>query len=283
MTNNKKLNLLLALALFGNAAHAQRPAQPPAVAPLKAVAVTKQRADAGHIPSQITLASKLVANRHFADALVWYRQAAALGSSEAAYNVGNMLLFGMKAPVADQVVIPDPAEGVRWTFRAATNRHAGACRNMNIALQRGLGVKTNITEAYAWLQLYAESEPQRGGPELDDLALRLDLTVLTNARKLAAQFKSRRWPELSVVTAPKFFLPLRLEGVTLAGENSLAVVNRRTLAAGETTQLPLVRDLIDVKCLEIRAESVLVEVEGEGQPRWLLFATLPAHPGPRQK
>ncbi len=63
------------------------------------------------------------------------------------------------------------------------------------APQRGLGVRPNLIEAYAWLQLFADSPEGSivGRVELNTLALKLDTAGVRRAQQLAAQFKAGKW------------------------------------------------------------------------------------------
>ena len=140
------------------------------------VAATKKKAEAGDAQAQRSLADSLASNFRGADALQWYQKSANQGNVEAAYHLGNMLLFGGAGIPKEQRVEPNPPEGIRWTFRAATNRHADACWNISKDLQRGIGVTTNSIEAYAWLQVAADLSPapivQR--VHLNNMALTMD-------------------------------------------------------------------------------------------------------------
>jgi hypothetical protein len=117
------------------------------------VAEMKRQAEAGKPEAQVKLGDLLSFNQRKTDALEWYRKAAYNGSTEATYRVGEMLLFGAVGNSKAQSIQPSPAEGVLWTFQAATNFHPGACLNMSKAYQQGIGVGINAVEAYAWLQV----------------------------------------------------------------------------------------------------------------------------------
>lgn len=267
------LNLLLVgLLVITNGASAQPAKRRPVVVPPDDLLTVKRKADAGDAKAQVVLGNRLFENQRCADALIWYRKASAKGSAEADYHVGTMLLHGADTGVANQDVLPNPAEGIQATYRAATNFHAKACRDMSLALQKGLGVEPNRIEAYAWLQLFAERVPAgRGHEELDSLALKMETRDLEEGQKLAKQFNKRHWPKLSVIKSPKVSVPLILDGVTAGGKTPLAVINRRTIAVGETASIPVNGRSFDVKCLAIGEDSVQIEVEGEFEPRWLRF------------
>ena len=260
-----------ALLAASSIASAQKTGVKPVATPLEDVLLIKQKAEGGNVPAQITLAERLAANRQYADALAWYRKAAGKGAVEAEYRIGELLLHGSPAAVAEQAVPINTTEGLRRTFCAATNLHPRACRNMSLALQHGMGVRTNFIEAYAWLYLFAERNSNPGRSELNNLALRMDTRDIQQGQKLVRQFKSRQWPRLVMNQTVAIAAGLKLDGITLGGRNPLAVINRRSLEVGESAPIPVKGGTLDVKCLQIGAHAVLVEVAGEDQPRLLRF------------
>jgi len=72
------------------------------------------------------------------EALQWYRRAAAQGNVEGEYRAGNMLLFGGFGNPKALAVQPNRAEGIRWTFMAATNGNPQACYNMARVLREAV-------------------------------------------------------------------------------------------------------------------------------------------------
>ena len=81
------------------------------------VAEIKKRAEAGDAQAQVTLGKGLVSYLKSAEALGWFRKAAAQGNADGEYEVGNMLLYG--SPV-------ERVESLQWTFLAATHGQASA-------------------------------------------------------------------------------------------------------------------------------------------------------------
>jgi len=233
------------------------------------VAATKQKAEAGDPQAQLSLADTLAFNSKSADALTWYRKAADQGSIEAKSRIGEMLLFGHAGIPSNQSVPQNPTEGIRWTFDAATNRNAKACLNMSKALENGLGVSPNLVEAYAWLQLYSDSDPTLGRVWLNQLALKLDVQSIQKAQTMAAEFKSGHWPIISPRKIPEGDPRLKLEGIMLGGKVALATVNGKTLAEGESADISLKKVSLKMKCVQIKQDSVLILIDGEDQPRWL--------------
>jgi TPR repeat protein len=101
------------------------------------VAAIKQKAEAGDAKAQAALAGTLAHNWHSAEALEWYRKAADQGNTEAACQVGSLLLFGALGIPREQTVEANPTERLAWTFRAATNHRANAWWNMSKAFING--------------------------------------------------------------------------------------------------------------------------------------------------
>ncbi len=235
---------------------------------LSDVAATKQKAEAGDPQAQLSLADTLSFNFKKADALEWYRKAAQQGSVAAKSRIGEMLMYGAVGIPSSQSVKANPTEGIRWTFEAATNRDPKAFLNMSGALQNGIGVSTNLIEAYAWLQLYSENDPIVGRVWLNQLALKLDGQSLQKAQIMAEQFKAGQWPELSPRRLAEGDSRLKLGGV-IEGKPSLAIINGKTLSEGESITFELKDGPLKVKCVQIKQNAVLISIEGESEPRWL--------------
>jgi thioredoxin-related protein len=64
---------------------------------------------------------------------------------------------------------------------------------------------------------------------------------------------------------PPKFNDLVLKGISGPKNNRLAMINNRTLSVGETDQIKVGETQLKVKCLEIRADSVLVSLDGAEQ------------------
>ena len=271
----RKANLITPLILSGiliaTAVRAQDPLRGTLTTGLGDVAAIKQKAEAGDAAAQVALGDALRSGFHATEALNWYQKAAAHGNVEGEYHVGEMLLFGAPGIPQTDTVQPRQTEGIRWTFQAATNFHSYACWNMGKAMSQGLGTSTNLIEAYAWLKLFAGTVPGSivGRVQMNELALKLDTTALQQAQNLAVQFKAGNW-NLPVTRAiPEGDSRLRLGGITFGGKISLAVINGKTLSEGESAVVSVKPGTLNIKCLKIQKDSVLVTVEGENTPRLL--------------
>jgi hypothetical protein len=206
-----------------------------------------------------------------AEAVEWYRKAAEKGNVEAKFRLGEILINGSGSrPDVDQRVAPNPTEGVRWTFEAATNFHSGACRNMSYVLENGVGLATNVVESYAWLDVFARSNSALARLDMDRLALRMALQEIREAHVMAEQFLGRQWPHHVIRKFSEADLALKLNGITI-GPVSLAIINGQTFEEGDSVAMPAKDGTARVNCVKIRQDSVLIAVEGEGEPRVLRF------------
>lgn len=230
------------------------------------VPTLKRKAEAGDREAQVALGQALANRSRPADALDWYRKAAAQGSSTAAWLAGELLLFGKPANEDAQRVVAKPEEGLALTYFAATNRNAEAWHNMSIALQRGLNGKTNNVEAYAWLRLYAEMNPAPRKRELDTLALMLTVQELDHANAIAQNARSGKWPAYQVYHEYKTDPRLKLSGLAVGGRVPMAIINRRTLAVGETASIVINGETLNITCVEINQNSVLVTIDSAAEP-----------------
>ena len=233
------------------------------------VAITKERAERGEVASQVELADNLAANLFVAEAVEWYRKAAEKGNVEAKFRLGDILLNGSGTrPDPEQRVAPNPREGARWTYEAATNFHAGACRNMSFVLENGVGLATNVVEAYAWLDVFSRSNSAPARPDMDRLALRMNLQQIREAHVRAEQFLGRQWPHYITGKFSDTDLALKLNGI-IVGPFSLAIINGQTLEEGDSVAMAVKDGTARVICLKITQDSVQVAIEGESEPRLL--------------
>jgi len=60
-----------------------------------------------------------------------------------------------------------------------------------------------------------------------------------------------------------------LGGIMFGGKVALVSINGRTLAEGESSEIPAKPNRVKVKCLQIQENSVLILIEGENEARRL--------------
>ena len=271
------ITIVISLFVLASNLRAQDASQYLSTTAFEDVAEVKRKAEAGDASSQYKLANLFTFQTRSADALKWYLKAAHQGDPESAYQVGRLLLYGSAGMPQDQAVAANPSEGIRIVFRAAKQGHRAAIYDMYRAYKEGRAVAKDIVQAYAWLQFEVNtSVGLLGSPhkyELNQLALQVDVATSQEGKRLAALYRSGKWPEL-VAPAPKAppkpSLNLRLSAIA-PGQNPIACINGKVLAVGETATIPTKPQSCVLKCLRIDKDSVLVILEGETEPRELHF------------
>jgi hypothetical protein len=141
---------------------------------------------------------------------------------------------------------------------------------MSYVLEYGVGLGTNIVESYAWLEVFARSNLASARADMDRLALRMNLTEIRESHTLAEHFLKRQWPHHIARRFSEADLALKLNGITI-GPVSLAIINGQTLEEGDSVVMPAKDGTARVNCVKITQDSVLIAVEGEGEPRLLRF------------
>lgn len=202
-----------------------------------------------------------------------------------------MLLDGAVGSPPQQAVTANPQEGIVFVFRAATDGHAGACRDMYRAYKDGRGVAKDIVQAYAWLQIHVDATdgllPSPARYELNQLALQVDVATSQEGKRLAALYKSGHWPALVVVAAPppkpaavatapppaaptqpkpapapKPRPDFKLSGIA-QGQTPVAVINGKAMIVGETITVLAKPQNVAVNCLKIDKDSVQAGLDGD--------------------
>jgi hypothetical protein len=86
----------------------------------------------------------------YGTALVWYKRAASLGSSDAAFDIGWLYQKGLG-------LAADPAQALQWYRRAAEAGHVMAANNLGVLYKNGLGTQRDYAEALRWYRRAAEA------------------------------------------------------------------------------------------------------------------------------
>lgn len=210
---------------------------------------------------------------------IWaYRQAAKAGNLAGTLAAGELLFARGKAAAGRERVLA-LSEGLGYLYVAATNRQPQACVALADALQSGLGVRTNLVSAYAWLKVAAENDPSFK-PDLDRLVVQLEPFEVLQAQQSARQYLSGHWPAQVARAVDQGDPRLQIQGVSQGARGTLVIVNGETLAAGESVNIlpagnashdPKAR--LTVSCREIGSNYLLLAVAGEPDLKMLSLET----------
>ena len=229
----------------------------------------KIEAEQGDAQAQIKLANAYLNNSRPSDARRWYESAAQQNSAEAQFQLGNLLLAGRSSTLPQQSLIAEPAAGLSLIYSAATNGHRTAWRSLARCLQTGNNCATNLSEAYAWLNLLADGGDAGGRNEMNRLALNLSSEEIQAGKSIFAAMKAGSWPAPPATENSRVGRWLRMQGVAISPKEKLVIIGNRTLAEGEQTDFSLDGQVIRLTCLNIDSNSVQVQIEGEAKPRRL--------------
>lgn len=211
------------------------------------------------------------------EALWAYRQAAKSGDVNGAAAAGDMLFHAGQSETGHDRILNLHA-GLGYLFVAATNRQPQACVEISEAFQNGLGVRTNLVSAYAWLLVAAENN-NSFKPELDRLVIQLEPREVIQAQREARAYLSGHWPVRVARPIQQGDPRLEIQGLSQGPNGTLVILNGNTFAAGESANVfpagksthdP--RERLTVSCREIGPDYMLVAVAGETSLKMLSIA-----------
>ena len=132
-----------------------------------------------------------------AEAVRWYRLAAAQGYALAQLNLGLMYANGEGVP-------EDDAEAVRWYRLAAEQGYATAQFNLGLMYANGEGVPEDDVTAYAWLNIAAAQGQSSANEGKEHVAKRMTQSQVAKAQKLSREYwNALRHPFPIVPRTPK--------------------------------------------------------------------------------
>ena len=183
-----------------------------------------------------------------------------------------VLLLGSTIPVLAQTNAPALAD---IKIKADKGDRRAQADLADILLQGKLA-KQDLIEAYKWGELAthgATNDPaaKAGSVTRDAAILKMSPAQITEGKKRVAAFvphtaKPEEAPD------PAWEGQVKLTGLSGAHDQRLAILNGKTFARGEKGEVKANGKVIQVHCLEIRENSVVVEVEGYKKPIEIIFS-----------
>lgn len=209
-----------------------------------------------------------LSNGQINEALLSFRQAAKIGSVDGACAAGDLLLNQAKN-LTGRDRIQKSFDGLSYLFFAATNNNARACADLSAAYCAGIGVQSNLVDAYAWLKLAAHLDASFH-QQLDQLVIQLDPDEIRQAQAAADAYQQGHWPVCTIKPVEFADPRLKIQGMTSSNRGPLVVVNGSTFAQGDSNSILPVNaqnrqgtERLAATCLEIGNDYVLLAVAGE--------------------
>jgi TPR repeat protein len=129
----------------------------------RALADARVRAAAGNVVAQFSLGAMLYyGGDDTAQAVHWFRQAAAQEYAPAEFQMGQLYDFGFGVP-------PDDVQALAWYRRAAEHGSAPGARAVGDFFQKGRGVPADAAEAAKWYRRGADGDDLRAQYRLGQL------------------------------------------------------------------------------------------------------------------
>ena len=129
----------------------------------RAFAAARRRANAGDVVAQFSLGSLLYyGSKDTAQAVDWFRRAAAQAYAPAEFQMGLIYDFGFG-------VVQSDSEALAWYRKAATHGSAPGQRTLADFYRKGRSVPADPAEALRWYQRAAEADDIRAQYQLGDM------------------------------------------------------------------------------------------------------------------
>lgn len=260
----KMKSLILALTFAAVGAFAQQLA--PTLEQIKIAA------DAGEPAAQDKLAERVDS----AQAEILYRKAAEQGYVHAQGKLGNILFLRCFLSPCDKsaahAALAD--EAMKWATLAANQGDKLGQANLAKIYFEGKWVKQDLVEAYKWGDLSAKNPAPEyvvlfsGSSTRDAAILKMNADQIEEAHRRVAAFVPHQ-PQKSDLPEPAWVQKIKLSGISGPAEHRLAIINGKTFDTGDRITIKSGGKSIAVQCLEIRANSVLIAIEGVAGPREL--------------
>jgi hypothetical protein len=221
----------------------------------------------------------LLSNGQAREALQAYRQALQAGSVKGALAAGVLLCDFARTSHGRERIL-DISEGVADLFQAATNHMPEACAKLSDVLKRGVCGATNLTAAYAWMNVAVvwDNSYKR---QLDQLVILMNPAEVQPAQDLAQEYAKGHWPTDLVRPVDEGDPRLQVKGITVGGKEAMVILNRITFTQGDTLDVAPAgaaakpgTGKLTVTCREIGEDYVLVAVAGESHLKLLSSAKL---------
>jgi hypothetical protein len=226
---------------------------------LPTLAEIKISAEKGDAEAQNKLGDAYLGRLNFSSAAEWFEKAANQGIVSPQWRLGQILLNGRPKVAEGSVAVPaNKKEGIRWLLIAANQGYGPAQLDIGNCYESGTGVKQDYVEAYKWYKLGTAQNSVIAKVYLDRVILKLNSQQIEEGQKRAESFV----PSKTKIEPPSPLDKIILKGIAGPADHRLAILNNVTFETGESKEVKIDQRGVNVRCIEIRDNSVLVRVEG---------------------
>jgi hypothetical protein len=190
------------------------------------------------------------------NALIWYRRAAEHGVANAQANLARMLMT-RASDASGKVVSPALAdEAIGWYAKAAGYGNRRAQFELGRYYETGTVVARDLAEAFKWYSLAKAGSPREISvrPSLQRVNNEMTPEQLADGKKRLEKFYVRLEPAL--------VNEIKLASISGEAPHRRANINGREFKSSDEQKITIEGRAIKVRCLEVRAASALVTIEG---------------------
>ena len=136
-------------------------------------------------------------NKNLAKARIWYKRAAEQGNRKAMHNLAVLYAEGINGK-------PNYTKAAQWFTQAAEHGLRDSQYNLAILYARGLGLEQDFETSYKWFSIAARQGDREAGLKRDELAERLDKSLLPALNAAADTWQPKpRIEAANFVAAPE--------------------------------------------------------------------------------
>jgi TPR repeat protein len=227
---------------------------------LPPLAEIKAAAEKGDPVAQDQLGEAYRGRFDFSKAELWYRKAAEAGVANSQWQLGMLYLNGAPKMSGEKPVSKKEREAIKWLSKAANQDNVRAQIELGHCYANGRAVQKDNVEGYKWYALAANHNEILGQVHRDRLILKMTSDQIAEGQRRAASFRVSRE---SSTRPPQ----ITLQGIAGFKDHRQAIINGRTFGVGDENEIEVNGKPVKVRCIEIRDDSVLLQIDQEPQPR----------------
>ena len=235
------------------------------------LAETQAAAEKGDARAEDALADFYRTRLDMAKAELWYRKAAEQGIAHSQTELAHILMSRARQPDATtELRVTSGDEAIHWLVKAASRGEKRAQLDLGNHFQEGRFIKQDNVKAWKWFTIARGGNPLdplsiQGKNSRDAMTLKITGEQIKEANKRAAAFVPHTATKTDL-PEPIWMKEIRLQGISGTGARRWIIINNQTLQKGEEAKVKVTGKSVNVRCLEVRASSAIISVEGyEGQ------------------
>jgi hypothetical protein len=200
-------------------------------------------------------------------AVIWYRKAALQGIANSQYQLAHILMSWANSPLTSKEIRAQHFdEAIPWLIKAANRGVKQAQVELGSIYRDGKGITKDLPEAYKWFCLAADGTAMDFAANTakghrDGLVLDMSQDQIAEGNRRVTAFAPNSGDDVQM-PEPSYVKQIRLSGIGGVPPHRFAMINGKTLAAGESATLNFGARAVTLHCLAITDQSASVTISG---------------------